>query len=81
MIEDKHNEAEIKKALETLCNYLPNKYADKCVAFVDTYADMIINLIAQDLSPEEVSILRNLSEFLLSKTLLRKIIKNKYFKT
>ena len=54
IIEDKHNEAEIKKALEKLCTYLPNKYEAKCTAFVDTYADMIINLIAQDLSPEEV---------------------------
>ena len=67
MIEDKHNEAEIKKALETLCSYLPNKYADKCVTFVDTYADMIINLIAQDLSPEEVTIFRKFCEVLLCK--------------
>ena len=54
IVEDKHNEAEIKKGLETLCSYLPGKYKDKCVAFVDTYTDMIIDLIAQDLSPEEV---------------------------
>ena len=57
IVEDKHNEAEIKKGLETLCSYLPGKYKDKCVAFVDTYTDMIIDLIAQDLSPEEVRLL------------------------
>ena len=56
IVEDKHNEDQIKKGLETLCKYLPNQYADKCVAFVDTYTEMIINLIAQDLSPEEVHI-------------------------
>ena len=54
IVEDKHNEAEIKKGLEKICSYLPSKYADKCDAFVDTYTEMIIDLIAQDLSPDEV---------------------------
>jgi len=54
IVEDKHNEAEIKKGLEKLCSFLPSKYAAKCDNFVDTYTDMIIDLIAKDLSPDEI---------------------------
>ena len=55
MLEDKHNEAEIKEALEKLCSYLPSNYADQCKAIVDTYTDIIIDMIAKDATPDEVT--------------------------
>ncbi len=56
IVEDKHNEEEIKQALETLCDYLPRNYADQCKSFVDTYTDIIIDMITKDATPEEVDI-------------------------
>ena len=66
IVEDKHNEAEIKAGLEKLCSFLPSKYADKCDTFVDTYTDMLIDLIAKDLSPEEVRIINLMWTFMFS---------------
>ena len=54
MLEDKHNEAEIKEALEKVCGYLPSNYAKQCKALVDTYTDVIIDLITKDATPDEV---------------------------
>ena len=54
MLEDKHNEEEIKQALDGLCNALPRNYADQCKTFVDTYTDIIIDMITKDATPEEV---------------------------
>ena len=54
MLEDKHNEQEVKEALESLCSYLPKNYADQCKTFVDTYTDIIIDMIVKDATPEEV---------------------------
>merc|ERR1712038_684451 len=54
MIEDKHNEEEIKQALDKLCDYLPKNYADQCKSFVDTYTDIIIDMITKDATPEEI---------------------------
>ena len=55
MLEDKHNEEEIKEALEKLCGYLPSNYADQCKTLVDTYTDIIIDMIAKDATPDEVT--------------------------
>ena len=55
MIEDKHNEEEIKEGLEKLCGYLPKNYAEQCKTFVDTYTEIIINMLVQDATPEEVT--------------------------
>ena len=57
MLEDKHNEEEIKQALGRLCNALPRNYADQCKTFVDTYTDIIIDMITQDATPEQVDML------------------------
>ena len=56
LLANETNEAEIEKALEKLCNYLPSKYANQCDAFVETYTALIIDLISKSLSPEEVFI-------------------------
>ena len=55
MLEDKHNEAEIKEALEKLCGYLPSNYAKQCKTLVDTYTDIIIDMITKDATPDEVT--------------------------
>ena len=54
LLENKESEAEIKEALENICGYLPGQYAKQCKTFVDTYTDMLIDLIAKDLTPDEV---------------------------
>ena len=55
MLEDKHNEEEIKEALENLCGYLPSNYAKQCKTLVDTYTDIIIDMITKDATPDEVT--------------------------
>ena len=54
MLEDKTNEQEIKDALDSLCSYLPNSVASECKTFVDTYTDMIIEMLTNDVTPKEV---------------------------
>ena len=54
MLEDKKNEQEIKDALDSLCSYLPNSIAGECKTFVDTYTDMIIEMLTNDVTPKEV---------------------------
>ena len=61
MLEDKHNEEEVKQALDKLCNALPRNYADQCKTFVDTYTDIIIDMITKDATPEQVDILEAFS--------------------
>ena len=55
ILEDKSNEQEIKDALDSLCAYLPNSIKDECKTFVDTYTDMIIEMLTKDLPPKEVN--------------------------
>ena len=54
ILEDKSNEQEIKDALDSLCAYLPNSIKDECKTFVDTYTDMIIEMLTNDVTPKEV---------------------------
>jgi saposin len=54
MLKDKNNEQEIKDALDSLCSYLPNSVSTECKTFVDTYTDMIIEMLTNDVTPKEV---------------------------
>jgi len=54
MIEDKTNEKQIKAALESLCSYLPSSVSKECNSFVDTYTDMIIEMLTHDITPEQI---------------------------
>lgn len=38
--------------LESLCDALPNK--DKCVDFIETYTEKIINMVLNDISEESI---------------------------
>jgi saposin len=54
MIADKDNEEQIKEALEKVCDYLPASYSAKCTKYVDEYGNMIIDMIAHDLTPDQI---------------------------
>jgi len=47
-------EAEIKTALEEVCDYLPGSVKKQCTQFVDMYSDMIVDFLTHQMSPEEV---------------------------
>ena len=67
MLEDKTNEKEIEEALESLCSFLPSSMRKQCDTFVETYTDLIIDLLTKDVSPEMVC-----SNLGLCKTLIAK---------
>jgi len=54
MLKDKTNEEEIKQALENVCSYMPGNIKDQCDQFVETYTDLVIQLLTGEVSPEEV---------------------------
>jgi len=54
MLEDKNNEEEIREALEAVCDYMPSSVKQQCDRFVDSYTDMIIQLLTGDVTPKEV---------------------------
>ena len=54
MLEDKTNKAEIKSDLEKLCSLLPKSVRGQCDNFVETYTDLIIDMLTKDVSPEMV---------------------------
>lgn len=54
IIKDKDNRAEIKNALESLCRVLPSSIEDQCESYIDAYAEKIIELIADNLTADEV---------------------------
>lgn len=50
---NKKSKDEIRRELEKSCDRL-KKFADKCKTFVDKYSDKIVELIEQELEPQEV---------------------------
>ena len=54
MLEDKTNEAQIKAAMEKLCSILPSSVEKQCDTFVETYTDLIIDMLTKDVSPEMI---------------------------
>uniref|UniRef100_A0A1E1WGK9 Pulmonary surfactant-associated protein B n=1 Tax=Pectinophora gossypiella TaxID=13191 RepID=A0A1E1WGK9_PECGO len=53
-IKDKHNDDEIKKIVHGVCKRMPKSVKSECDQFVEKYADLVISLLAQELSPDEV---------------------------
>lgn len=43
----------IEKAVHGVCNYLPKTVAKECNEFVDEYADALISVLAEDVTPKE----------------------------
>uniref|UniRef100_A0A023G3H6 Putative prosaposin n=1 Tax=Amblyomma triste TaxID=251400 RepID=A0A023G3H6_AMBTT len=53
-IKDEKTEERIKQALDQVCSLLPDSLQQKCVNMVNTYYDMLVNLLLQELVPEQV---------------------------
>jgi len=54
LIQDKNNEKMIKEALETVCHILPRPMRTECNHIVETYTDMIIDMMTKDFTPDMV---------------------------
>lgn len=47
----------IEKMVHGVCNHLPKSLASECNQFVDKYADTVITILSEDVSPKEVCIM------------------------
>merc|ERR1740131_66666 len=45
---------EIKKGLEALCSYLPSTITKQCDTFVETYTEILIDMLTKDVTPEMI---------------------------
>lgn len=43
----------IEKAVHSVCNHLPKTVANECNTFVDQYADVLISILSQEVTPKE----------------------------
>lgn len=55
-VKDDKTEAHIREALDHLCSLLPGTVTTECQTFVDKYTQQIIQMLINDLSPDEVCI-------------------------
>ncbi|XP_015590045.1 prosaposin [Cephus cinctus] len=53
-LKNKKNKDEIEKVVHGVCNYLPKTIANECNDFVTEYADIVIDLLSQEVEPKEV---------------------------
>ncbi|GJQ68926.1 Sap-r [Trypoxylus dichotomus] len=56
MVKNENTEANIRKALDSLCSHLSGSIALECQDFVNTYADSLINMLVDDLKPQQVCV-------------------------
>lgn len=54
ILQNKDDREEIRNVLETICSKLPSSVADRCESLVHNNIDAILNLIDDNLSPEEI---------------------------
>lgn len=54
MLDTNTSEAAIVSALDKVCSVLPDTIKEECKTFVDTYAPAIIELLAQELDPQQI---------------------------
>jgi saposin len=54
LIGDNATEEEVMLALEKVCSILPKTVVEACTSFVDVYGKAIIELLLQELDPEQV---------------------------
>ena len=54
IIGDKHNEEEVRQALDQVCGILPKSIHSQCTQFVDKYTDMIIDMITKSMTPDQI---------------------------
>lgn len=53
-LKDKRTEDEIRNALDKVCSYLPSSVATRCQNFVNTYAELLISILIQEMDPSLV---------------------------
>lgn len=53
-IKDNATEQEIKAELEQICTHLPKTVTKKCTTFVETYGDLILSYLVQEMDPQQV---------------------------
>ncbi|XP_064458348.1 uncharacterized protein LOC135368770 [Ornithodoros turicata] len=53
-LKDTKTEEEIKRVLEEVCTLVPQSSRQECVNMVNTYFDLLVSLILQDFTPDEV---------------------------
>ncbi|XP_077287168.1 prosaposin [Arctopsyche grandis] len=53
-LHDKATADEIKKVVHSVCSHMPKNVKKECDEFVDKYADIVIALLTQELSPADV---------------------------
>ncbi|XP_066593748.1 prosaposin [Prorops nasuta] len=54
------SKSEIENLVHGICNHLPRKYSAECNAFVTEYADIVIDLLAKDVTAKELCSMINL---------------------
>ncbi|XP_067214936.1 prosaposin [Linepithema humile] len=59
-IGNKKTRDKIEKAVHGVCNHLPKTVSEECNHFVDEYADALISVLSEDVSPKEVCSMINL---------------------
>lgn len=62
VIGNEKNRNAIEKAVHDVCNHLPKTVAKDCNQFVDQYADALISILAEDVSPKEACTLLGLCQ-------------------
>lgn len=62
VIGNKKNRDEIEKVVHSVCNHLPKTVAKDCNQFVDEYADALITVLTDDVSPKEACTLLGLCQ-------------------
>lgn len=62
VIGNEKNRNAIEKAVHDVCNHLPKTVAKDCNHFVDEYADALISILAEDVSPKEACTLLGLCQ-------------------
>merc|ERR1712168_554686 len=61
-IEDRKNEAEIKKAVESVCDKMPGAIREKCDNFVETYEPAIVSFIVNNIESSKICSLLHLCD-------------------
>lgn len=54
ILEENSTVVDIEKALEKVCNFLPDAYRQECDTIVEQYGPMLVQLIAQYADPNEI---------------------------
>lgn len=53
-LKNKNTKDEVEKIVHGVCNYMPSTLSHDCNKFVNKYADLVISLLANEVSPKEI---------------------------